>query len=386
MLKDKKIILGVTGGIAAFKAVELASLLTKQGALVKTIMTESAMEFVTPLTFRSITHQSVSYKLFNEAALIEHISLADWADMIIIAPATANIIGKIAQGIADDLLSTTMMAGKAIKVIVPAMNVNMFNNPIVQKNIGILKDNGFIIMESDSGRLACGYEGKGRFPDPDHIVDLIRVLVNYPQDLKGKKVLISGGASREKLDPMRFISNNSSGKMALALAKSAYFRGAEVKFVHAYIEDLVPYYLEAEKCLSAESMYQAIISEADKYDIIIMCAAVADYTISDPAEQKIKKKDDLTLKLSRTKDILLELGKKKQEHQILVGFAAESEQIIKHAKDKLVKKNLDYIAANSLYTTGSTETQITLISKDKQLDIKGSKFESANIILKEIIQ
>jgi phosphopantothenoylcysteine decarboxylase/phosphopantothenate--cysteine ligase len=386
MLKDKKILLGVTGGIAVYKAVELASRLTKLGAVVKTVMTDNAREFVTPLTFKSITHQSVSYRTFNEDAPIEHISLADWADFIVIAPATANIIGKLANGIADDLLSTVLMAAKAKKLIVPAMNVNMYENAIVQENIEKLKEHDFIIMEADSGRLACGYDGKGRFPDPVEIVDFIKVLANYNQDLKGKRILVSGGASREKIDPMRFISNNSTGKMGLALAKSAFIRGAEVKFVHGFIEEHLPYYLNSEKCLPAQSMYESITSDADNYDIIIMCAAVADYTIKDPAEQKIKKNENMSLDLSRTKDILLELGSNKKAGQVLLGFAAESENIIENAKDKLKRKNLDYIAANSLYTTGSQDTEITLISKTEEKKLSGSKFECANQILKEIVK
>ncbi|HOD54330.1 MAG TPA: bifunctional phosphopantothenoylcysteine decarboxylase/phosphopantothenate--cysteine ligase CoaBC, partial [Candidatus Cloacimonadota bacterium] len=247
MLQDKHILLGVSGGIAVYKAIELASLLTKAGAQVKTIMTANAMEFVSPLSFKSITKQSVSYKLFDEDAPIEHISLADWADIFIIAPATANIIGKIANGIADDLLSTSIMAGKAKKIIVPAMNINMYENPIVQKNITFLKTNGYLIMEPETGYLACGYIGKGRFPDPVEILDFIKISSLTEMVLQNKKVLITAGASREKIDPMRFISNRSSGKMGISLAKTAYVMGAEVKFIHAYIEDKIPYYIEAVK-------------------------------------------------------------------------------------------------------------------------------------------
>lgn len=383
MLKDKKIVLGVSGGIAVYKAVELASLLTKQGALVKIIMTKNAMEFVTPLTFKSITHQSVSYEMFNESAPIEHISIADWAEIFIIAPATANVIGKVAMGIADDLLTTSFMATQAKKIIVPAMNVNMYENSIVQNNIKILKDHGIMVLEPDSGLLACGYEGKGRFPDPKEILFMIQVISLADQDLKGKKILITGGASKEIIDPMRFISNNSSGKMALSIAKSAYYRGAEVLFIHGAVQDQIPQYLPSIKAEQANDMYEQVMSHFSAYDIIIMCAAVADYTIEKPAKEKIKKAEELDLHLTRTHDILLELGEKVQKEQVLIGFAAESEHIIENAKIKLKKKKCNFIVANSLYTTGQSDTEISIVKEDSVTDYRGSKLEMAQVILKE---
>lgn len=386
MLKDKRIVLGVSGGIAVYKAVELASLLTKQGALVKIIMTKNAMEFVTPLTFKSITHQSVSYEMFNESAPIEHISLADWAEIFIIAPATANIIGKVTNGIADDLLSTSFMATKAKKIIVPAMNVNMYDNPIVQNNINTLNKLGIIVLEPESGLLACGYEGKGRFPDPKELLFMIQIMSLADQDLKGKKILITGGASKEKIDPMRYISNNSSGKMALAIAKSAYYRGADVLLIHGAVQDQIPQYLHTIKAEQAHEMYEQVMSHFSAYDIIIMCAAVADYTIEQPAKEKIKKAEALDLHLSRTQDILLELGNKVNKEQVLIGFAAESENIIENAKIKLKKKKCNFIVANSLYTTGKTETEISIVKEDSVCDYQGSKLEMAQVILKEAIQ
>jgi len=386
MLQDKHILLGVSGGIAVYKAIELASLLTKAGAQVKTIMTANAMEFVSPLSFKSITKQSVSYKLFDEDAPIEHISLADWADIFIIAPATANIIGKIANGIADDLLSTSIMAGKAKKIIVPAMNINMYENPIVQKNITFLKTNGYLIMEPETGYLAGGIIGKGRFPDPVEILDFIKISSLTEMVLQNKKVLITAGASREKIDPMRFISNRSSGKMGISLAKTAYVMGAEVKFIHAYIEDKIPYYIEAVKAETANEMYNAVMNIYADYDIIIMCAAVADYTIENPATEKIKKANNMSLSLVRTKDILFELGQIKHDNQLLIGFAAESENIIENGMSKLIKKNCTCIVANSLYTSGKHDTEQILIFKDKQIAVKNSKLETACHILKEISQ
>ncbi len=385
MLKGKHILLGVSGGIAVYKAVELASLLTKHGALVKTIMTSNAMEFVSPLTFKSITHQSVSYQLFDEKAPIEHISLADWADIFVIAPATANIIGKIANGIADDLLSTSIMAGKAKKIIVPAMNVNMYENPIVQRNIQILIDNHYIVMEPATGTLACGYVGKGRFPEPTEILTYIQVCSQTEQSLLGKKVLVTSGANREKIDPMRFISNRSSGKMGISLAKAAKIMGAEVLLIHGYVVERIPYYIPSKKAESAEEMYQAVMEVYDAYDLIIMCAAVADYTIKNPFSEKLKKAGDISLSLVRTKDILYELGHHKKENQIIAGFAAESENIIENAKMKLERKKCDYIIANSLYTSGQTDTEQTLLSTDKEIFLKGSKLETACQILKEIL-
>jgi len=398
MLKEKKILLCVCGGIAVYKCVELASLLCKSGAIVKTIMTEAAMEFVTPLTFQSITKESVSFKQFNPDAKIEHISLAEWADLIVIAPATANIIGKIANGIADDLLTTTVMASKCPKLMVPAMNVNMWENPILQENINRLKRYGMVVLEPDSGMLACGVEGKGRLPAPDEIVYAVKVGLcsgdgetignrHYiwrwgHRRYEGKKVLITVGGTVEKIDPMRYIGNASSGKMGLALARVAYLRGAEVTVIYGAISEKLPYYTTNLKVLSADDMYEAVMKIKDDFDIIIMCAAVADYKPESKSEQKIKKADDITISLKRTKDILFELGQKKKDGQVLIGFAAESENPVENAKEKMLKKNLDMIVANDLKYAGQDESEIMIIKKDgENMKHTGDKLYLANVIL-----
>ena len=394
MLKDKKILLCLCGGIAVYKCVDLASMLVKAGATVKTIMTESAMEFVTPLTFKSITKESVSYKMFNPEAPIEHISLADWADLIVIAPATANIIGKIANGIADDLLSTTVMAAKCPKLIVPAMNVNMWENPIVQENIGKLKrlerrQKEYLVLEPDKGVLACGYEGKGRLPAVEEIVYAIKaaLYVKTPRVQSSIKVLVTAGASVERIDPMRHITNVSSGKMGLALARVAYLRGAEVTIIHSSISEKLPYYTHNIEALSAQEMYAEVMKVYKDFDIIIMCAAVADYTPESPSKHKIKKKDDMAISLIRTKDILLELGKSKRAEQVLIGFAAESENLIENAKEKLIKKNLDVIVANDLSNAGKSDSEIFVLKKgsDSVEQYGGEKFLLANEIFDSVI-
>ncbi|MDO9578829.1 MAG: bifunctional phosphopantothenoylcysteine decarboxylase/phosphopantothenate--cysteine ligase CoaBC [Candidatus Cloacimonadales bacterium] len=385
MFQNKKILLGVTGGIAAYKAVDLASRLTKLGAEVYTIMTTNACELISPVTFKSITHQKVVTKMFDPNADIEHISLADWADIVIIAPATANIIGKVAHGIADDLLSTTIMATTAPVCFVPAMNIHMYENPIVQENVANLTEHGYFFMEPEFGKLACGYEGKGRFPKTQEIVYFLHTHLNYKRDLIGKKILITAGASREEIDPMRFITNHSSGKMGIALARAAHFRGAEVTLIHSVVTEEIPEYLNAIKTISAKEMYEAVLREFPKNEIVIKAAAVADYTPAIKAVQKIKKKDSLNLELTGTKDILAELGKQKKADQILVGFAAESENIIQNAKEKLEKKNLDFIAANDLSVSGKDNTEIILLGKKTELKLSGTKFEVAHQILDQIL-
>ena len=387
MLKDKKILLGITGGIAAYKAVNLASKLTKMGAKVKTIMTAHACEFVSPITFKSITHQPVITKMFDVEADIEHISLADWADLVVIAPATANIIGKTASGIADDLLSTTIMATSAPVLFVPAMNIHMYENPIVQENITKLSNLGYFFMEPEFGILACGYEGKGRYPENEEIIFHIVTYLKYKKDLSGRNVLITAGASREEIDPMRFITNHSTGKMGLALARAAHIRGAKIKFVHSSISVKVPEYLNSIKAISAEKMYSAVIKEYPNSDITFMTAAVADYTSIKPSKQKIKKSDNLNLELRRTKDILKELGEKKTSNQILIGFAAESENLKENALLKIKKKNLDFVCANNLNVSGKENTEILVLGEGTEIKLIGNKFSVAHqiidIILKE---
>ena len=385
MFQNKKILLGVCGGIAAYKAVDLASNLTGMGAEVRTIMTASAYELISPVTFKSITHQKVVTRLFDADADIEHISLADWADIIIVAPATANIIGKVAAGIADDLLSTTIMAATAPVCFVPAMNVHMYENPILQENILKLGEHGYFFLEPETGRLACGYEGKGRFPKTDEILHFAATHLKYQRDLKNIPILITAGASRESIDPMRFITNHSSGRMGLALARAAHFRGARVTLIHAAVSQDIPGYLNGIETLTASEMYDKVLQEFPHHKIIFKTAAVADYTPARQAGQKIKKQDALKLELLRTKDILAELGKLKKKDQILVGFAAESENIIANAREKLVQKNLDFIVANDLKVAGRNDTEVTLISQNSEEKLSGSKFEVAHQIIDRVV-
>ncbi|MCF7858509.1 MAG: bifunctional phosphopantothenoylcysteine decarboxylase/phosphopantothenate--cysteine ligase CoaBC [Candidatus Cloacimonetes bacterium] len=385
MLNNRNILLGITGGIAAYKAVDLAGKLTKMGAKIKTIMTQNACEFVSPLTLRSITHQPVITKMFDLNSEIEHISLADWADIIVIAPATANIIGKVASGIADDILSTTIMASTAPVFFVPAMNGHMYVNPIVKANINKLTELGYFFMEPEAGMLACGYEGKGRYPKNREILYFLLTFLEYKRDLTGKTILITAGASQEKIDPIRFISNRSSGKMGLALARAAHIRGAKVKFIHSNINDEVPEYLDSYQTNDAKEMYDTVMKESSKAETIIMVAAVADYAPAQYSKQKIKKSDDLILNFKKTKDILYDLGKKKKTGQMLIGFAAESEKIKQNALMKLKKKNLDFICANDLKVTGKDDTKILLLSSKQEIELSGSKFSVAHQILDSTI-
>ena len=381
MLKDKKILLGITGGIAAYKAVELAGKFIKCGASVKTIMTKNACEFITPLTVKSITRQAVIIKMFDAEADIEHISLADWADIIVVAPATANIIGKVAYGIADDLLSTTIMATQAPLLFVPSMNVHMFENPIVQENITKLSKLGYLFMEPEEGMLACGYEGKGRFPSVDEIVYFTKSYLFYKKDLVKKRILITAGATRENIDPMRFITNHSTGKMGLSLARAAHIRGADVTLISGNLNVEIPYYLNNKKTSTAEELFKLTYSSFAEKEATFMVAAVSDFTPSEISKQKIKKDKNLDLMLIRTKDILAELGKLKSEDQILVGFAAESEDIEENARKKLIAKNLDFIVANNLDKAGKDETEVIVIGKESENKIAGDKFSVAHQIL-----
>lgn len=388
MLKDKNILLGVTGGIAAYKSVELASRLIKEGAKVKVILTDNAQEFITPLTFRSITGQSVVTKLFNSEAPIEHISLAEWSDLIVIAPATANIIGKIAGGIADDLLTTSIMAATSPKLIVPAMNSNMWENRIVQDNINKLENYGYWFMPPESGRLACGYEGKGRFPDVGEIMYYLKSALSYEKDLQSQKILITAGACREYLDPMRYISNESTGKMGLALARAAYHRGADVTLITGHITEKTPYYIKNLSVSSAKEMYELTMRYAKEVSMIIMTAAVTDFQPLKRESEKIKKGEidtsALNINLMPTRDILKELGAIKNSSQTLVGFAAESKNLIPNARKKLSAKKCDYIVANNINTAGQDETAVILIDPKNETEIKGNKFNVAHQILDKI--
>ncbi len=347
-LKDKNIIIGVSGGIAAYKALELLRLFKKAGALVNVVMTKNAENFVAPLTFEALSQNKVILSLFdkNNDTSITHIDLARKCDAAVIAPATANIIGKLANGIADDALSTVMLAVKAPKIICPSMNENMYDNPSVRRNIKMLENDGFIIIEPDSGELACKTSGKGRLPDPEIILDrTVKALCK--KDLKGKKMLVTAGPTREHIDPVRFICNPSSGKMGYAVAKAAEHRGADVVLISGPVNLAPPVNVEVIKIVSAPEMAEKVLEHSETADIIIKAAAVSDYKASDYSGHKMKKGEkEISLKLSQNVDILKELGKRKKERQILVGFAAETEELEKNAKEKLDKKNLDMIVAN----------------------------------------
>lgn len=363
------IVLGVTGGIAAYKSLQVASNLTKLNHNVFTIMTESAAEFINPITFHSITHQPVESKLFsNTTSEVKHIGLADKADLFLIAPATANFIAKAAAGIADDLLTTVILATQAPIMIAPSMNVHMFENPVVQRNMQTLEDSGYHIITPDAGYLACGYTGRGRLPEPERLVEEIRRELSK-KDLKNKKILITAGPTREAIDPVRFLTNHSSGKMGYALARTAAYRGAEVKLISGPTNLETPLGVELKQVESAAQMKESVFKDFKDADIIIMAAAVADYRPQSYSSQKIKKGDEnLTLNLVRTTDILAELGRMKKKSQLLIGFAAESENLLENAGQKLRKKQADYIIANDISNQdiafGSDKNQVSILTEE----------------------
>jgi phosphopantothenoylcysteine decarboxylase/phosphopantothenate--cysteine ligase len=363
---SKTVVLGVSGGIAAYKACDVVSRLRKENVQVNVIMTKHATEFVSALTFQSISQNPVAVEMFEPVTNwdIEHISLAKKADIFLIAPATANVIGKIANGIADDMLSTTVMATKAPVVIAPAMNTNMYENPVTQANIQKLKDLGYIFIEPGYGRLACGDLGPGKLAEPDLIVENIKFLLNKTDELKGKNVLVTAGPTQEAIDPVRYITNKSTGKMGYALAYQAALMGAKVTLVTGPTNIEIPFGIsEVIKIKSAQQMYEAVTSRFDEMDIVIKSAAVADYKPKNISDSKIKKSDsDLVLELDRNKDILFELGKLKTK-QVLVGFAAETDDLIANAQKKLAKKNLDFIVANDLKQEGAGFAGDTNIAK-----------------------
>jgi phosphopantothenoylcysteine decarboxylase/phosphopantothenate--cysteine ligase len=354
MLADKKIVLGVTGGIAAYKAAELVRELVRAGARVYVIMTRSAREFVTPLTFQTLSGNPVSTELFSliEESEIGHISLADRADVLVVAPATANIIGKIAGGIADDMLSTVVLATKAPVLLAPAMNVHMWENPACRENVEKLRARGYRLIDPEAGELACGYEGKGRLAEVSAITEEIRSLL-APKDLAAETVLVTAGPTEEDLDPVRFLSNHSSGKMGYALARAARRRGAEVVLVSGPTSLTAPAGVRTVRVRSALEMREAVFQNFAKASILIMAAAVSDYRPRQKADQKMKK-DSVpdVLELERNPDILWEAGRIK-EHRVLVGFAAETQNLLRNAKEKLAKKNLDLIVANDVSLPGA---------------------------------
>lgn len=368
MLNGKKILLCVTGGIAVYKAAALTSKLTQKGAIVKVILSESATEFVTPLTFQALSRNHVYTDTFDEKnpKVVAHIDLADWADLILVAPATANVIGKLANGIADNMITTTLLAATSPIFIAPAMNVHMYDNPAVQKNMQTIYDFGFRFIEPSEGYLACGYIGKGRLEEPEKIVEILESQLSSKKFLKGKKVVITAGPTREKIDSVRFISNHSTGKMGYAVAEAAVEAGAEVVLISGPVSINSPQGVQLIKVESAEEMYNAVMNEYKDADIIIKSAAVSDYRPKISFDYKVKKQPgEQLLELERTKDILMELGKIKT-NQVLVGFAAETDHVEEYAKGKLEKKNADMIVANNVKKEGAgfgTDTNIVTIFK-----------------------
>lgn len=381
-MDKKNILLGITGGIAAYKMAHVASSLSKMGHNVHVVMTESAQKFISPVTFRAITGLPVETDLFTEPEKheVKHISLADKADVVMIAPATANIIGKIANGIADDLLSTIITAVTSPVIIAPAMNVHMYGNDIVKDNMEYLKEKGYKLLSPSSGMLACGYTGKGRLPEPDILVEYILKELTE-KDLADKKVLVTAGPTIESIDPVRYMTNHSSGKMGYALAKRASYRGAEVKLISGPTNLEVPLDVEFEKISSAKDLYQSVIACFEEFDIIIMAAAVADFTPQEILEDKIKKtnEDYFLLELKKTTDILKKISELKKEKQKVVGFAAESRDLIENAKQKMEYKDMDMIVANDIKNKdifGSDESEVIIITKEEQINVSRSSKES----------
>ena len=393
MLRGKTVLLGVTGGIACYKAAALASALVKQHANVQAIMTRNATQFVSPITFEQLTGNKTLTDTFdrNFEFHVAHIAVADQADFVLIAPATANVLAKLAHGIADDMLTTTVLACNCPKAAAPAMNTKMYENPVTQDNLETLRRYGWEIVAPASGRLACGAVGPGKLPEPEQLMEVCLHQLSHEKDMTGKRVLVTAGPTREALDPVRYLTNRSSGKMGYAIARAASARGAEVTLVSGPTELPRPGYMEVVDITSAEDMYQAVTGRADQMDIIIKAAAVADYRPAVVAENKIKKADgELSIPLERTHDILAYLGSHKRPGQFLCGFSMETERLLENSRKKLVKKNLDLIAANNVKVAGAgfgVDTNVlTLITPDgaKELPLL-SKDEAANALLDEIL-
>ena len=393
-MKNKCIVVGVTAGIAAYKICQLVSSLKKQGNEVHVIMTKEAEKFVTPLTFQTLSNQKVITDMFtvDYTPDVHHVSLAKKADLFVVAPATANIIAKISHGLADDMLTTTFLAATCPKLIVPAMNTNMLDNPITQDNIATCKKYGMHIMCSAAGYLACGDVGKGRLPEPEEIEDAIASIVETDRYLNGRHVVITAGATQEEIDPVRYITNHSTGKMGYALAKEARNAGAMVTLISGKSNLPQPYGVEVINVISAEDMANCVVNNFEKADVVIMSAAVADYTPLEKADHKIKKADsDLSITLKRTQDILLTIGKKKRENQVVIGFAMETENLLENAAKKLQEKNADYIIANSIREPGAgfgVDTNIVKIISPTSVEDLGllSKDETAKEILRHCLK
>ena len=393
MLKGKTILLGVTGGIAAYKAAALTSALVKLHACVEVIMTENATQFITPLTFEQLTGNRTMVDTFsrNFVHQVEHISLATRTDLVIIAPATANICAKLAHGLADDMLTTTVLACHCPKLIAPAMNTGMYENPVTQDNLDILRRYGWEVIDPACGRLACGAVGAGKLPEPETLVQHILRRLALPHDLEGKRVLVTAGPTQESLDPVRYLTNHSTGKMGYAIAKMAMLRGAEVTLVSGPTALQPPPFVNVVNVKSAQDMFEAVAANCDQADFIFKAAAVADYTPADFSDDKIKKKDgDLSIPLKRTQDILKYLGEHRRENQVICGFSMETRDLIENSRAKLHKKNVDMICANNLKVAGAgfgVDTNvITLITKDSCTELPlQSKESAANAILDQAL-
>jgi len=393
MLKGKTILLGVTGGIAAYKAAALASALVKQHAAVEVVMTANATEFVTALTFEQLTGRRTMVDTFdrNFSHQVEHISLAERTDLVIIAPATANVCAKLAYGLADDMLTTTVLACKAPKLIAPAMNTNMYENPVTQDNLQTLRHYGWDVIEPASGRLACGAVGKGKMPEPEDLLQHILRYLAFEHDLTGKNVLVTAGPTQEALDPVRYLTNHSTGKMGYAIARMAMLRGANVTLVTGPTSITPPPFVKVIPIKSAQDMFDAVAAHAPESDYIFKAAAVADYTPSSYADNKMKKKDgELSIPLQRTKDILKYLGENRVPGQVICGFSMETENMLANSQSKLTKKNVDMICANNLKVAGAgfgVDTNIiTMITKDGFTELPLlSKEAAANAIIDKAI-
>ena len=376
MLKGKTVLLGVTGGIAAYKAAALASALVKQHAAVEVVMTKNATQFITPLTFEELTGRRTMVDTFdrNFSHQVEHISLAQRVDLMIVAPATANVCAKLAHGLADDMLTTTALACKCPKLIAPAMNTNMYENPVTQDNLETLRRYGWEVIEPASGRLACGAVGKGKLPEPEELLQYIFRAIACPKDLVGKRVLVTAGPTQEALDPVRYLTNHSTGKMGYAIAKIAMLRGADVTLVTGPTAIQPPPFVKVINVVSAGEMFDAVAAEAPTADLIFKAAAVADYTPSDYCDDKMKKKDgDLSIPLCRTQDILKYLGENRVPGQVICGFSMETQNMVENSRNKLTKKGVDMICANNLKQAGAgfgVDTNvITMITAEETVEL-----------------
>ena len=394
MLKGKTVLLGVSGGIAAYKIASLASMLKKAHADVHVLMTENAVNFITPITFESLTGNKCVVDTFdrNFQFNIQHISLAKRADVALVAPATANVLAKMAHGLADDMLTTTILACQCPKILAPAMNTRMYENPITQDNLDLLAHYGFTVIRPATGHLACGDTGAGKMPEPEELMDYILQAVQCKKDLAGKKVLVTAGPTQEPLDPVRYLTNHSSGKMGYAIAKAAARRGAEVTLVSGPTALPRPRFVEFVPVTTAAEMFEAVSARSREQDIFIKAAAVADYTPAQVSGEKLKKGDgELNLPLSRTRDILAWLGENRKPGQYLCGFSMETENVLENSRKKLAKKHADMIAVNSLRTDGAgfagDTNVLTLITKDREEELPLlSKEEAAHRLLDAILK